>query len=107
MPFRTEFRVEKAQLGQLPLRNLRRVGLHLVDVPIDTQEPTLEEVSLGRIEPKGHSTGKSLLVFCERLECVDDHAAIGGFDETGMDGEGANVGVFCTDLGSTFRRHGE
>lgn len=98
MALRTELGVEKPQLSQLPSSNLRCVLLHLVDVPIDTQEPAFEEVSFGRIEPKGHSAGKSLRIFCEGRECIDDYASIGGFYNTRMDGEGADVGIFWAEL---------
>ena len=97
MSFRAELCVEKAQFRQLPFRDLRRVGLHLVDVPINTQESTFEEISLGCIQPERHSACKGLLVLGETGEGINDHASIGGFNDAGMDGKGADVGLFCAE----------
>ena len=94
MPFGTQLRIQEAQPVQLAFLDLTRVGFHLLHVPVDAQIAALKEISLGGIQPKRNAARERLLIFGKRREYVHDDATIVGSDDAGMDGEGADVGVF-------------
>ena len=69
------------------------MGFHFIHVPIDAQIPTIQEFSLGRIQPKRQAAREGLCILCKRREDVDDLATVISSNDAGMDGEDADVGV--------------
>ena len=88
--------VQETQLVQLAFLDLIRMSFQLVDIPIDAQKPTLDEVRLGRIQPEGKAARKRLCILRKRRESVDDHAPIFGSHDAGMDGEDTDVRILWT-----------
>lgn len=94
MSLGTQLRIQEAQLVQLAFLDLICVGFHLFHVPVDAQKPTLEEISLWSIQPKRNAARECLCILRKRREGVNDRATIISSNDAGMDGEGADVGVF-------------
>lgn len=78
---------------QFAFFDLIRMSFHLVHVPIDTQIPTVEEASLGCIQPKRHTARERLLILPKRSKCVEDFATILRSNDAGVDGKDAEIRV--------------
>jgi hypothetical protein len=93
MSLGAQFGVQETEVIQFSFLDFLRVGFHLLDVPVDTHIPSIEEIGLGGAQPKGETTAEYLLVFRKWCKGLDDRATIVSRNDARVNREDAKVGV--------------